>query len=223
MFPRSTVVLALGSFAMVGGLAACSQAEPEPDRSAGAEATQSANPSAASATPDPTVSPSASTTASAALDPFCAPAQAGARAMNDLLDASDRKSAQTGIEDDRGDVALMNAAGKDMQTASASVHAEWTTAQGLLLDTVVSDVDSSTTADDADAAFDDVLRYLDELVDPEADIAATAGSIAEYDMATVTLLTSHDVVSTASAGAQGLSVVLSYTLDRCGELEGFES
>ncbi|WP_061960310.1 hypothetical protein [Demequina flava] len=153
----------------------------------------------------------------AGIDPYCEPALAGAKAMGDLLDATDRKSAQTGVDGDGGSVAEMNAAGTEMLAASAIVADQWSEAAGALENPAAPTTPDFASAD-VEAALTDIETYLTEWVNPEAEIAASAGSIAEYDQATVALLSDASVVEAASAGGEGLSVVLPYTLERCGEL-----
>lgn len=190
-------------------LAACSS--PDPERS---PATTDA-PSTTASAPAPTAS--AGATIAPGSDPYCEPALAGYEAMATLLDATDRKSEQTGVEDNGGDVAVMNAAGEEMLAASAVVRDEWSQAQAQV-DLPEAPSGEGYSAEDATVGFQGVLDHLDTWVDPEAVIAAHASSMEEYDAATVALLEDEAVVEAASRGGEGLSVVLGYTLMRCGDL-----
>ena len=209
-------------------LGACSSTDPEPSPpgsesgspSPTATADAMADPSVATASAEPdagATSDAESDPATASSDPYCDPADAGYVAMGELLEATDRKSTETGVEDDGGDVAAMNAAGEAMLVASAQVRDAWTEARAQL-DAADAPTSEGYSAEDADDAFQGVLDHLDAWVDPEAQIAAESASIAEYDAAVVALLTDEATVEAASRGGEGLSVVLGYTIERCGDL-----
>ena len=206
-------------------LAACSSTEPSPadpeaDAPTAAAATARGDGgSAETSTPGPSATGSADEPEPVELgaDPYCGPAHDGYTAMSDLLDATDRASAETGVEDDGGDVAAMNAAGQDALAASARVRDAWTDARALL-DSSGSPTTAGYSADDADEAFQGVLDHLDAWVDPEAEIAAQSSSIAEYDTAVLALLADEAAIEAASRGGEGLGVVLGYTVERCGDL-----
>ncbi|GIG54378.1 hypothetical protein [Demequina activiva] len=205
-------------------LVACSAPDPAPpspsttgsptpgasaDAPTGATSAASASPDATSdAQPDPI---------EAGIDPYCGPAQDGYVAMGELLDATDRKSAETGVEDDGGDVAAMNAAGEEILAASARVRAEWTQARALL-ESDGSPVTEGYSAQEAGEGFQHVLDHLDAWVDPEARIAAESSSIAQYDAGVLALLADERAIDAAASGGEGLSVVLGYTIERCGDL-----
>lgn len=162
----------------------------------------------------------ASTDASAAhvdLDLYCGPALDGAAAMGDMLDATDRKSSETGIENDAGDVAAMNAAADDILAAADAVETHWSEAADHVESASAPELPDFDPADVV-AAFEDITTYLEAWVRPEAQLAASAGSIAEYDTGTVALLSDASATTAAALGGEGMSVVLTYTLERCGEL-----
>ncbi|WP_062076372.1 hypothetical protein [Demequina globuliformis] len=188
-----------------------------PRSSASAEAADAPEPSVPG---EGTAEAGAGDVGSITTDPYCAPALAGAEAMGALLDATDRKSTETGMADDGGSVSAMNEAGADMRAAADTVATQWTQAARLVED-AAAPTNSSPTAAEATAAFDDVSTYLTDWVNPEATIAAESSSIADYDTATAELLMRPGVTAAAAAGGAGLSVVLSYTLERCGELPQF--
>lgn len=190
-------------------LAACSSSDPERSPAA------SDAPSTTVSAPSPTAS--AGATIAPGGDPYCEPALAGYEALDDLLDATDRKSEQTGVEDNGGDVAVMNAAGEEMLAANAVVRDEWTQAQAVV-DTPQAPSGEGYSTEEVTDAFAAVLDHLDAWVEPEAAIAADASSMEEYDAATVALLQDEAVVEAAARSGEGLSVVLGYTLMRCGQL-----
>ncbi|WP_084040185.1 hypothetical protein [Demequina sp. NBRC 110053] len=152
-------------------------------------------------------------------DLFCAPAQAGITSTKELLDATDRKSEQTGIEDDGGDVALMNAAGEDMLAHAADAQAEWAEARGLLDAPGWVESSAPLTTAEVEAALDEYESYMEAWVVPEARIAAESSSIAQYDQATLALLGAPDVIDAAAAGGEALGTLLGYTGLRCGEID----
>lgn len=202
---RATVLVPTAIVATL--IAGCSS--PDPERSPAASDAPSTTASA------PAPPPGAEVSITPGGDPFCGPALAGYEALDTLLDATYRKSEQTGVEDNGGDVAVMNAAGAEMLAASAVVSAEWSQAQALV-DSPEAPSVQGYSAEDATDGFQSVLDRLDAWVDPEAAIAANASSMEEYDAARVALLQDEAVVETASRSGEGLSVVLGYTLMRCG-------
>ena len=219
----------LCALAVAGVLAACSATPAVPSPSGPALEHDDARTPAASPTPVvsgpiPTVSGVAGNESAGGPDwdeavpvtPYCDPAQDGVDAQLDLLDATDLKSAITGAPDDSGDVGAMNAAGADMRAAVDVVVDEWAHAREAL-DGEAGDAEHGGVSTAAvDAAFATYARSVDVWVRPEATIAAQAGSIAEYDVATLALIADPEVQKAAIGGAQALSDILLYTQGRCG-------
>ena len=138
--------------------------------------------------------------------------------MTDLLDATDLKSAQTGIEDNGGDVGLMNDAGDEMIAAMDRVVAAWTAAQQRIDDSPWDDTGAAVTSTEATESFTRYFDYLDAFARPEAEAAARAATMEEYTNATVALLSGPGVAETAAKGAGAIGTILEYTLERCGDL-----
>ncbi|MDN4479414.1 hypothetical protein [Demequina muriae] len=171
-------------------------------------------------TPVPTESGQGSSDAPAppGADPYCDAADEGYLALTDLLDATDLKSAQTGVEDNGGDVDLMNDAADDMLAAMDRVVAAWTAAQERVGDSPWDDTSSAVPNDEAAESFTAYFEYLDAFARPEAQAAAGAATMEEYTNATITLLSAPGVAQTAAEGAGAIGTILEYTLERCGDL-----
>jgi len=152
---------------------------------------------------------------------FCVSAEAGAQAVRALLDATDLKSAETGKEDDSGDVGVMNSQGAIMVASIAEATGHWREAQSALDSGSWDDAGADVSTAAVDAAVTDYLAYLDGFALAEAELAASAGSIAEYDAGMVAVLTDADSLETAVAGAAALGDILLYAQDRCGVLAAF--
>lgn len=214
---RSSVPPLIAAAALL--LAACSPGQsagpPEGTSSPGAAAVSAPSPSQAeaAASDDPSQDSSA-----AAADFYCEAADDGYVAVTDLLDATDRKSAETGIDDGRGDVAAMNAAGADMLAAAQRVEEDWGAAQTRVDSEPWNDADAAVSTDAAAEAFTLYFAYLDGFAIPEARIAAESSSMEEYSVATAALLTSPGMTDTATKGAAAIGTILEYTLARCGDL-----
>ncbi|WP_084104107.1 hypothetical protein [Demequina sp. NBRC 110056] len=229
---RATIVPALIAVALLAGCSAdADDASPDPSSSPAATTT----PASASASTDPSDgtsdSPDSSDTsdasdsadgATAGADLYCEPAQAGITSTQALFEATDRKSTQTGIEDDGGDVGLMNAAGEEMLVHAEDAMAHWNDAREHLESPAWDDASYPVSADEVDAAIEDYDAHMVTWVIPEAEIAASAGTIAEYDQATVALLADPEVIAAAQNGGEALGTMLGYTAERCDGIDALD-
>lgn len=200
-------------------LSACSSSgEDEPSSTGSPEASGTLAPGS-TATPSTSVAPGDDSSVDAGADAFCGPALEGARSEQQLLEATDRKSSETGVADDGGSVEGMNAAGEDMVRLVGEVETSWGEADALLATTTWDDSAAQVSTADVDGAFDDFAEYLEVWALPEAQIAADAASIAEYDAAAVELLATAASTEMAAKGGTALGQILVYTQERCGLLE----
>ncbi len=151
---------------------------------------------------------------------YCVPAREGYDALGDMLDATDRKSAETGMLNDTGNVAAMNSAGEEMLTHIDAVVTHWTQAQATLADSTIHATGSAISGEDASQAFTEYFEYLDMFARPEAQIAATAGSIGDYDTAVATMLNQRAALESVldgsvMASAQALNSIIEFTVEHC--------
>lgn len=115
-------------------------------------------------------------------------------------------------------------AGEDSATqptakAGGAENAPTASASHAQLDTAVwDDSAASVTTADADQAFSEILHDIEVFARPEAEIAATVGSIAEYDTAMMSLLAQPGAAESIGTGAAALGTVVTYTRERCGSL-----
>ncbi|WP_152648078.1 hypothetical protein [Demequina sediminicola] len=219
MKTATRIVPALAALVLLAGCTSAGDSSPEssaPKATPGPSSAVETSPSG-TASESPSTQPSSDSIASG-VDPFCTAAHEGYLAQLDLLDATERKSTETGAPDDSGNVSVMNAAALDMQTALADVRSEWTSAREHIGDSTSAGATTSLSPDEVTAAFDTYFVYADELIEPEATLAAKAGSIAEYDQGMVAILTASGATDALASGGQGLSDILMYTVERCGSL-----
>ncbi|WP_084130758.1 hypothetical protein [Demequina sp. NBRC 110055] len=221
---RSSIAVTATSVGLVLALAGCAGGDADP-ASSGAP-----SPRAGDAEAAPTASATASASATSGtsqtspdaiaggIDPYCEAARDGYAAQIALLEATDAKSIETGIEDDAGSIDVVNAAGARMLEAIATLEEEWGAAHDRIDSVAWDDAAASVTTAQADQAFVDLFAYIDVYARPEAEIVASVGSIAEYDEAMVTLLAQPGAAESIGSGAAAVSHIVAYTRARCGDL-----
>ncbi|WP_084076668.1 hypothetical protein [Demequina sp. NBRC 110057] len=210
----------LASLAVAGlalALAACSGGDTPDDAVSGAAENASASASADPTDGGGTAAGDASSDA-AGTDPYCDAAQQGYLAQVDLLEASDRSSVQTSAEDGAGSVELANAAGAAMVEAIDAIDDTWGAARDRLASSSWVGGDDSVSDEQAAAAFEDFLDYVDALARPEAELLASMETLADYQEGMAALMDEPGVSDSAQAGAAAVSTIVSYTVARCGDL-----
>lgn len=176
----------------------------------------SASPTAGTPSPSPVRAETDETTAP--VDFYCDAADDGAIALGDLLDATDRKSAETGMDGNAGDAAAMRSAGEDMLTAMDAVVQAWSTAAERIGTDPWADADAPVTNGRAHEAYAEYFEYLDAFARPEARIAAQSATIEQYSVETAALLAEPSTIMVASEGAAALNDILGYHVARCGDV-----
>lgn len=146
---------------------------------------------------------------------YCPPAEAGYAALGDMLNATDRKSLETGKEGDTGNVAVMNEAGGDILAHMELVVSHWTEAQTALEVTDYEATSASVSGDAANEAYSVYFEYIDDFARPEAHIAAESNSVMEYDLAVAELMSEGGGIGALITGAEALNTVVEFNLEHC--------
>lgn len=145
---------------------------------------------------------------------YCPHAKAGYTALGDLLDATQRKSTETGKPDDSGSVAIMNESGAQMLVHIDEVVAHWSQARAALDVTDYEATSRSVSGAAASQAYDEYLDHLEVFSKIDAQIATESATIMEYDLASASLVADGGMASLLT-GTQALNTLLEFNFEHC--------